>query len=142
MLEGKFNLKMTKAIRRRGLFCYKTADRFHPGVPDIYIAGGNWIESKVVEVGSQNRTINLFDKLSEAQKEFGRDLIAAGDRVWLVYRIEGKTSKHLIMKPLEYMAERPEWRVVTDILSMPEIKSEMDYEIDYFIDAIKKENIQ
>jgi len=136
MLEGTFNLNLTKSIRRRGLFCYKTADRFHPGVPDIYIAGGHWIESKVLKVGGQNRNVNIWEKLSPAQQEFGKDLLEAGDTVFLAYRIEGKTSKHLLIHHFHQVKHAP-IRSVNELLAADPITSEKDYDVDRFVERIK-----
>ena len=88
MKEGQFNAQLVKRIRSYGSFAFKVADRFKPGIPDIYVQGGTWIESKVVKLGGQNREVNLYDKLTPEQKTFGEDLSKCGDYFIVAFRFE------------------------------------------------------
>jgi len=84
MKEAELSNKACLALRYQGKFCYKTADRFHAGVPDIYIAGGVWIESKIAKV----KTSIEVSRLPEPeQRNWARNLINAKDRVFLLVGI-------------------------------------------------------
>ena len=140
MLEGTFNLRVTKSIKSRGIFCYKVADKFHAGIPDIYVAGGIWIESKVIKVGKQNRLISVYAKMRPAQHNFARDLIASGDRVIFCARIEASDGAHLMFIPYWHLQNRQNW-VVEDLKKFPLIGSESEYDMSkYFHDDYADED--
>lgn len=89
MKEGAFNSNLVSLIRQHGIFCYKVIDKVHHGVPDIYVQGGRWIESKIIRrVGLANNEIALFEALKPVQKVFIRDLISHGEEVVLAIRYE------------------------------------------------------
>lgn len=138
MKEGTFNLRLQKAVKRRGLFCYKTADRFHPGVPDLYIQGGNWVESKVIQTGEQNRQINVWKKLSPAQQNFGRDLVEADEGHWVCIRLETPDQGNwIVFIPfLELLTRHKIWEKEILIDWGHRIRKESDYPIDRFIEDV------
>jgi hypothetical protein len=89
MKEGAYNSAIVKKLREQGIFCYKVIDKVHFGVPDIYIQNGNWIESKVIRLqGDKNTMIDVHKKLTDKQKLFIQNLIAARDNVTLCIRFE------------------------------------------------------
>ena len=68
MIEGTFNKILCDRIRSEcGLFTYKTSDRFRAGVPDIYVPGGIWIESKIFRM---SKSVNWLKKISPQQAYF------------------------------------------------------------------------
>lgn len=93
MKESAYSNELIKRIKAKGIFAYKISDRFHSGIPDIYVAGGNWIESKAITAKS---TSNWFDKLTDIQlstllsleKSFDIALVASvwsiNKRIWSV----------------------------------------------------------
>jgi outer membrane scaffolding protein for murein synthesis (MipA/OmpV family) len=81
MTEAQFSKKIIDYINKNSThFAYKASDRFRSGVPDIYISGGIWVESKKV------RKKLYYDPrpiVSPAQKFFCDRLTLAGDTVWI-----------------------------------------------------------
>lgn len=131
MKEGQFNQNLIKNIRRLGVFCFKTADRFKPGVPDIYVSGGTWIECKVLKLGNQNRTVNLYNKLTPEQKTFCDQLVEAGDNVVIVMRLEFPDENRMLICNFEYLKMYPS----ADNKSLRNyclIKSEKEYPLNPF----------
>lgn len=46
--ETQLNRAIVAHYLRKGTLAIKVSDRFHAGIPDIYVAGGKWIEGKHV----------------------------------------------------------------------------------------------
>lgn len=138
MLEGKFNSTLLKSIKACGVFCYKTADRFKPGVLDLYVVGGNWIECKVIKVGNQNRVIDVASKMTEHQHNFADDLLKAGDRVIFCARIEAGKN-HLMIVPYTRMISR-QWRVI-DLCAFPTILTEKRYDLSSYFNTAWDRNV-
>lgn len=85
MKESDLSRAIRSELAYRGIFSYKTADRFHSGVPDIYVCGGNWIESKV---GGATYKLDIHKLLRPEQRNFARNLKMAGDTVWMFIAVE------------------------------------------------------
>lgn len=140
MLEGKFNSNMKTYLRRNRVWCYKTADKFQHGVPDLYVRGGRWSEGKVIKVGGQNREINVWDKLTGAQQTFGADLINSGDKVWVHVRVEAPGGNYIWFCEFPFLAniKRFSVRELTNPWESPlticqKITKETDYGVaEYF----------
>ena len=128
-METEFSNKTIKSLKRRGIFAYKTSDRFSLGVPDIYVAGGRWIESKVVSLGSQDhRVINIFGKLSAEQHNFANALIRAGDTVYVSVRLQFPDANHLMFIIYQHIELYP-FHKVGELRKYPPITSEKNYDI-------------
>ena len=141
MLEGTFNLRLVKSVKRRHIWAQKMADRFTPGIPDIYIAGGNWIESKVVQIGGQRgRSVDLSNKMTEEQHNWAAAALTSEDRVMFCARIETPDSKHLMLIPYRLLIAQEIWDG-HELRSYPEIKSEKDYDLDEFFNRDWHDNI-
>jgi hypothetical protein len=89
MKEAALSNKVCLELRYNGKFCYKTSDRFHAGLPDIYIEGGNWIETKVIKCSEY---VDASRLPRPEQRNFARNLIDAGDLVYLLVGIEFSTG--------------------------------------------------
>lgn len=109
MLEGKFNLKVAKSIKAQGIFCQKLADRFHPGVPDLYITSGIWMECKVLRVGGQNRTYNIYGTMTPNQREFMHSVIEVGDIGIYCARIEASEDNYIFIYPFWGIFKKQSW---------------------------------
>ena len=105
MKEAEFSRQIVKSLKALDIFCYKTSDRFHSGVPDIYVTRGIWIESKVVKVGGQNRAINIRDKMTPIQHSFAQSLSGGGDKFILAVRVEAPKTNHMFLMPYKYLKE-------------------------------------
>jgi hypothetical protein len=46
--EATFSGELRRVLQRRGLWTLKTNERARRGIPDIYLTGGQWIESKII----------------------------------------------------------------------------------------------
>ena len=80
MTEHQFSKLIIDHINRAGRFAYKASDRYRSGVPDIYVTGGIWIESKKMEkkLSYDPRLI-----LRPTQRAFCDKLVRGGDTVWV-----------------------------------------------------------
>ena len=130
MKEGQFNLNLTKAISAAGCFCKKISDRFHAGYPDIYVAGGIWIESKVLKIGKMNTKRNVWDMLTPEQKNFMEEAVGYNDYGIVAVRIEGPSSKHLMFIPYTALKLNP---IMTNaqLEQQPKIVSEKNYPVEH-----------
>ncbi len=134
MKEGQFNSNLIKCIRKRGFFAFKVADRFKPGIPDIYIEGGNWIESKVVKLGSQNREVNLYDKLTPEQQTFGENLSKCGDYFILAFRLEFPARHNRLWFVMGQALENRKVFTNTELRNVSRrIEKETEYPIDLLL---------
>jgi len=80
--EAAFEKRVAKVLEGVGLMSYHTAERFYKGIPDRYVAGGNWIEFKAVPYsGTRRITPTRFFK--PEQKLWLTRFHNAGDRVFV-----------------------------------------------------------
>lgn len=82
MKESEFNADFVKAVRKLGIFCYKTSDRFQTGVPDVYIQGGLWSEGKQISMQrllKGGRPISAMNWIEPPQQAWLNKLDDAGD---------------------------------------------------------------
>jgi hypothetical protein len=93
-------------IKAKGIWAYKTSDRFQSGVPDIYIAGGNWIECKAIGI---RKTFNWHNTHTQEQLNFAAHLRSSGDRVLAasVWTIQSRIF--FIIIPWEVLSIKPVW---------------------------------
>lgn len=52
MIESKFTQAINNALRKKGVYCWKIADRFRAGVPDCWYSGPDgdlWVEFKYLK---------------------------------------------------------------------------------------------
>lgn len=81
LTEAQLSNRIIKHIKLRGSFAYKTSDRFQIGVPDIYMTGGNWIETKRVSCSLYFSPRLL---LMPEQRNWAERLTRHGDKWWIV----------------------------------------------------------
>jgi hypothetical protein len=66
-----------------GVMSFHNDPGTYPGIPDRYIAGGNWIEFK------RAATIQAANRSIDRQRAFINRLVRAGDRVWVCVAVPG-----------------------------------------------------
>lgn len=79
--EKYWNKKVGEIIRSLSLFTYKTAEKFYYGIPDQYVAGGNWIELKKIPVTKWVSPLRFFDT---RQVRILNNTCSGGDRGWVL----------------------------------------------------------
>lgn len=88
MDERSFKTKLTKALKKKGFFCYSTHETYRAGVPDVYACFKGlsiWLELKYTESDG-----SLPHPLTAQQSIFLRDINNAGGLgLVLVGREEG-----------------------------------------------------
>lgn len=115
MKETEFNRMIVAKFRGLGLFAYKTSDNFQIGLPDIYIASGKWIESKIVKV-SGKRPFSIIGEVTEAQKKWAKDLAHGGDDVYLCILVEFPDAKHIAFGRFREMMVNFEMQTTRDTI--------------------------
>ena len=109
LTEAQREARVMKIIRSLGVWHYKVADKFTKGIPDRYLAGGNWIEFKQEHV-SGNRDFCLQRGVSAAQRTFLKTAHAQGDRTYLcVFVIREDEVPVMILVPFWYADKRQMW---------------------------------
>jgi hypothetical protein len=105
---------MVKALKEAGIQCYKTSDRFSGGVPDIYIAGGNWIETKKVPLGGLKGNYNILRSFATSQLEFAKRYTRAGDLVVffiIFYDPKHGAAQNYLLAPYQFCQKYRHWTV-------------------------------
>lgn len=89
--ELEFDKTCGKILKSKGLFNWKPSDRVRAGVPDRYVAGGNWIEFKhaVYFMRGPKTLIRMF---TAEQKRMMEDIIKGGDRAYVGIKISPTTD--------------------------------------------------
>ncbi len=95
MNETQYNREQIAVIKGAGTFAYKTSDSFQVGIPDIYICGGKWIESKLVRA-SGKRSFSIAKGISGAQHKWMQRLSDNGDKCWVSVLIQLPKYKFFI----------------------------------------------
>jgi len=108
MLEGQFNLNIVKSILEIGIFSYKVIDKVHPGIPDIYVAGGTWIEGKIIRTKGR-RGANWLGKYTTPQINICNSLIGSGDFVLAASMWEFPEASFFVIIPFSELIDRPVW---------------------------------
>lgn len=72
--------EMRAELTELGILSYKVSDRYHTGIPDIYIPSGIWIETKVIPRMPTQATPPIRYFPGPQRKEI-RKLMEAGDEV-------------------------------------------------------------
>lgn len=85
MKEAELSAEVIRQLKYAGRFAYKTSDRFQTGVPDIYMAGGTWCESKVHKC---SRSFWPMKLLRPEQKIWADKLTNGGDAVYILVYVE------------------------------------------------------
>ncbi len=106
MNEAQYNREQIAAIKGFGTFAYKTSDSFQVGIPDIYICGGKWIESKVVSV-SGKRPFGLLSEISGFQHKWMQRLEENGDKCWVSVLIQFPDEKRFICSKYHNIVTTP-----------------------------------
>lgn len=92
--EHKFETTIAWYLRRQGLLNYHTTDRYIGGIPDRYIAGGNWLEFKRVVLPRVKNPLRgrcaLMHGLSQRQMSFLNKWHKAGDKTWLAILVQSE----------------------------------------------------
>lgn len=97
--ESPYNQDLKKAIRRLGIFAYKASDRFQGGIPDIYMARGNWIEGKAIPMPKRNN-VSILVHVDPAQKILLNQLTHFGDQCFLaVYWVDERGIRYFTFIP-------------------------------------------
>jgi hypothetical protein len=81
MVETDLSAALRKSLERQGLKTVKTKTDTHNGLPDIYVTGGNWIESKIERrIPSPKFTpVKLFTGIQRRELD---QFVNAGDSPW------------------------------------------------------------
>lgn len=105
MKEGQFNRELTKKLNEHpSRYAQKIADRFTPGIPDIYITGGHWIESKIVKAREHR---DILSMLTGNQRTMAAHLCLHGDKVLIVSFWD--LYKKVLVLPFPYLLRHPMW---------------------------------
>lgn len=93
-------------IKAKGVYAYKTSDRYQSGVPDIYVSGGNWIESKSAGI---KKAFNWHAAHSQEQINMSANLRKSGDKVLCasVWTIHNRV--YFIIVPWVVISHKPVW---------------------------------
>lgn len=109
LTEAQREARVMKLIRALGVWDRKMAHRWLKGVPDRYLAGGNWIEFKQVEV-SLRRPFALLRGVTADQHSFLTDAHAGGDRTYIcVFVVNDENRAKMILLPYWYASTRHMW---------------------------------
>lgn len=125
MLEGPFNKRIVDALRARGLFAVKLADRFQFGIPDIYIQGGNWIEGKIIKCTDSNRSVNIWNALSGKQQARCERIWISGDAIIVAARVEIGKDARLFVERFQDLKERQSY-LGSDLAQLPLMGAKVD----------------
>lgn len=112
MRESAASAKIINQIKAKHVFAMKIADRWSPGIPDIYVAGGSWIESKVIKM---KKGANWHKKLTTLQHEHLKNLTNSGDYAVCYARFEIDDIAYNVFVPYYYLCKHEIWSVM-DVL--------------------------
>lgn len=109
--EAHYNQMVKRAIRKLGIYTYKTSDRANAGVPDIYAVGGNWIEGKLIPMPTL-RAITILSRIDPAQKIFMNGLTLGGDNCLVAcYFFNEHGIRYFMLVPWTHMRAVISWRI-------------------------------
>jgi hypothetical protein len=111
-LEATFSREVRAALARLTILTFKVNERVRRGIPDIYIQGGNWIESKVIPTmpGTRNFPLKYFTALQRITMD---TLCKRGDNCFVAILWYGEDSRSLLFMPWHQFRRIKSWDVYT-----------------------------
>lgn len=79
--EAEFSKDIIAGLRLLHIKAHKMSDRYNRGTPDIYVPGGNWIESKRLVYTTGHYGATVLSAVKPAQQKVCTELSENGDRV-------------------------------------------------------------
>ena len=111
-LEANFSRLLVSSIERKGVPAVKLSDKVRKGVPDIYVTGGTWIESKFLHFSNNSRTgRSVLPFFSEMQKLTLGEFSEAGDQCFAAMCFPDFLGKrgtsYFMLTPWRYILDHP-----------------------------------
>lgn len=103
--EARFEKRVADNL---GVFSYHCSEKNFAGVPDRYVAGGNWIEFKVIPCSS-SRAVNPKRLFRIEQRRWLSKLDAQGDRSWACVMFQASGGAYIVLEPWRVFDEREKW---------------------------------
>lgn len=104
MKEAALSQLIIRDLKYRGKLAVKMSDRFHAGIPDIYVSGGIWIEVKTVPFKKYFSPLKL---LRPDQHRWMQNLKDHADKVYIFVGGIHKLGMHYYCAL--YDADDAEW---------------------------------
>ena len=104
--ENVFERAICAWLNKQGIMNFHQDHKFRGGVPDRYVAGGNWIEFKRVLFVASSRNsrynVDLTKQFSARQKTFLHKWNEQGDRTWVCVLILSQQYPRFVLEPWDY----------------------------------------
>jgi hypothetical protein len=110
--EATISEEVRWRFRQHGVWSVKVNDRVTRGIPDIYIAGGVWIESKVIVTlpTIKNFPLKYFSAL---QRNTMDDLLDQGDDCFVAILFYGDHTRSFMLMPWYHFRRIRLWDIHT-----------------------------
>lgn len=103
--EARFEARICGKL---GVYSHHTADKWLTGIADRYVAGGNWIEFKVMTL-SGKRPASPLRLFTHEQKMFLDRMDKNGDRSWACVQFRFPSATFTVLVPWRVMREHGTW---------------------------------
>ena len=101
-LERTFENRVGSILSKLDIYNFHVEDKM--GLPDRYVAGGNWIEFKRT-IWNKRGILHIMPLLRPAQRNRLNMLTRGGDRCWVAVNIYAEMHNHVIIKPWVWWTE-------------------------------------
>jgi len=118
-VEADFSADIRWNFRQEGIKSFKTNDRVNRGIPDIYLVGGKWIESKVL-ISLPNAMDYPLKHFSALQRNNLDDLSDGGDECFVAILFYKLNEPRFLVMPWYYFRRINVWhRSTTQYFTHP-----------------------
>lgn len=120
--ENTFERTVCAWLTKQGILNFHQDHKFKGGVPDRYVAGGNWIEFKrVLFVGGARGShfnVDLTKQFSGRQRTFMDRWDLQGDRTWACVLVLSREYPRMILEPWRYYLARYKYINIAKVLDL------------------------
>lgn len=124
--ENTFERTVSAWLTKQGIMNFHQDHKFVGGVPDRYVAGGNWIEFKRILFvgGARGSKFNsdMTKQFTARQRTFMDRWDAQGDRTWVCVLVLSQEYPRMILEP---------WRYYMYRYKLINIAKVLDYGVEY-----------